>query len=39
MAEETTEAPGTNPKTITTKEVVEFSVEELKAENEKLKRN
>ena len=37
MAEETPEAPGTNPKTITTKEVVEFSVEELKAENEKLK--
>ena len=38
MAEE---APGTNPKTITTKEVVEFSAEEelknLKAENEKLK--
>ena len=38
MAEETPEAPGTNPKTITTKEVVEFSVEELKAENEKLKK-
>ena len=40
MSEETTE-PGTNPKTITTKEVVEFSAEEelekLKAENEKLK--
>ena len=40
MAEEVTE-PGTNPKTITTKEVVEFSAEEelenLKAENEKLK--
>ena len=38
MAEE---APGTNPKTITTKEVKEFSAEEqlenLKAENEKLK--
>ena len=38
MAEE---APSTNPKTITTKEVKEFSVEEelenLKAENEKLK--
>ena len=38
MAEE---APGTTPKTITTKEVVEFSAEEelenLKAENEKLK--
>jgi len=35
------EAPSTNPKTITTKEVVEFSAEEelenLKAENEKLK--
>tara|TARA_R110002020_G_scaffold212120_2_gene418564 strand:+ start:11201 stop:11905 length:705 start_codon:yes stop_codon:yes gene_type:complete len=40
MAEEVTE-PGTNPKTITTKEVKEFSAEEeiekLKAENEKLK--
>ena len=36
MAEEVTE-PSKNPKTITTKEVVEFSVEELKAENEKLK--
>ena len=40
MAEEVTE-PGTNPKTITTKEVVEFSAEDelenLKAENEKLK--
>lgn len=40
MAEEVSE-PGTNPKTITTKEVVEFSAEEelekLKAENEKLK--
>jgi hypothetical protein len=40
MAEETTE-PSTNPKTITTKEVKEFSAEEelenLKAENEKLK--
>ena len=36
MAEEVTE-PSTNPKTITTKEVVEFSVEELKAENERLK--
>ena len=35
--EMTEETPGTNPKTITTKEVVEFSVEELKAENEKLK--
>jgi len=37
MAEETPEAPSTNPKTITTKEVKEFSIEELKAENEKLK--
>ena len=37
MAEEVTE-PSKNPKTITTKEVVEFSVEELKAENEKLKK-
>ena len=40
MSEET-EARSTNPKTITTKEVVEFSAEEelekLKAENEKLK--
>ena len=36
MAEETT-TPGTNPKTIKTTEVVEFSLEELKAENEKLK--
>jgi len=40
MAEEVTE-PSTNPKTITTKEVKEFSAEEeiekLKAENEKLK--
>jgi hypothetical protein len=40
MAEEVTE-PGKNPKTITTKEVVEFSAEDelenLKAENEKLK--
>jgi hypothetical protein len=39
--EMTEEAPSTNPKTITTKEVKEFSVEEelenLKAENEKLK--
>jgi regulator of replication initiation timing len=37
----TEEAPTTNPKTITTKEVVEFSAEDeltkLKAENEKLK--
>jgi len=37
MAEETPEARSTNPKTITTKEVKEFSIEELKAENEKLK--
>ena len=41
MTEETPEARSTNPKTITTKEVVEFSAEEqlenLKAENEKLK--
>jgi hypothetical protein len=36
-SEEMTEEPSKNPKTITTKEVVEFSVEELKAENEKLK--
>ena len=40
MAEEVSE-PGKNPKTITTKEVVEFSAEDelenLKAENEKLK--
>ena len=39
MTEEVTE-PGTNPKTITTKEVKEFSAEEveaIKAENEKLK--
>ena len=36
MTEETT-TPGTNPKTIKTTEVVEFSLEELKAENEKLK--
>jgi regulator of replication initiation timing len=39
MTEETVE-PSKNPKTITTKEVVEFSVEEveaIKAENEKLK--
>jgi len=40
MAEETVE-PSTNPKTITTKEVVEFSAEDeleiLKSENEKLK--
>jgi hypothetical protein len=40
MTEETVE-PSANPKTITTKEVVEFSAEEelekLKVENEKLK--
>ena len=40
MAEEVSE-PSTNPKTITTKEIVEFSAEDelasLKAENEKLK--
>jgi len=36
MAEEVVE-PSKNPKTITTKEVKEFSLEELKAENEKLK--
>jgi len=32
-----TEERSTSPKTITTKEVVEFSMDELKAENEKLK--
>ena len=37
VEEMTEEAPSTNPKTITTKEVKEFSIEELKAENEKLK--
>ena len=36
LAEETVE-PSTNPKSIKTTEVVEFSVEELKAENDKLK--
>jgi len=36
MAEEVTE-PSTNPKSIKTTEVKEFSIEELKAENEKLK--
>jgi hypothetical protein len=36
MAEEVTE-PSVNPKSIKTTEVKEFSVEELKAENEKLK--
>ena len=36
MSEET-EEPSTNPKSIKTTEVVEFSVEELKAENDKLK--
>jgi len=36
MAEEVV-APSKNPKTITTKEVKEFSIKELKAENERLK--
>ena len=36
MSEET-EEPSTSPKSIKTTEVVEFSVEELKAENERLK--
>ena len=36
MAEEVIE-PSTNPKTIKTTEVVEFSVEDIKAENERLK--
>jgi len=36
MSEETVE-PSTNPKSIKTTEVVEFSIEELKAENDKLK--
>lgn len=36
MAEEVV-APSTNPKSIKTTEVVEFSVEDLKAENERLK--
>ena len=36
MAEEVVE-PSTNPKSIKTTEVVEFSVEDLKAENERLK--
>jgi len=36
LAEETVE-PSTNPKSIKTTEVVEFSIEELKAENERLK--
>ena len=36
MAEEVTE-PSVNPKSIKTTEVKEFSIEELKAENEKLK--
>ena len=35
--EELTEERGTNPKSIKTTEVVEFSIEELKAENERLK--
>ena len=34
---EVTEEPSTNPKSIKTTEVVEFSVEDLKAENERLK--
>ncbi len=37
MAEETPEEVSDKPKTIKTTEVVEFSVDELKAENEKLK--
>jgi len=39
LTEETEEVtePSTNPKSIKTTEVVEFSIEELKAENEKLK--
>ena len=37
VEEMTEEAPTTNPKSIKTTEVKEFSVEELKAENEKLK--
>jgi hypothetical protein len=36
MSEET-EEPSTNPKSIKTTEVVEFSIEDLKAENERLK--
>ena len=36
MSDETVE-PSTNPKSIKTTEVVEFSIEELKAENERLK--
>jgi hypothetical protein len=36
LTEEVTE-PSTNPKSIKTTEVVEFSIEELKAENERLK--
>ena len=36
LTEEVTE-PSTNPKSIKTTEVVEFSIEELKAENDKLK--
>jgi hypothetical protein len=36
-SEEMAEEPSDKPKTITTKEVKEFSVEELKAENKKLK--
>ena len=37
VEEMTEEAPATNPKSIKTTEVKEFSLEELKAENEKLK--
>jgi hypothetical protein len=37
VEEMTEEAPTTNPKSIKTTEVKEFSIEELKAENEKLK--
>ena len=36
VEEEEMSAPSTNPKTIKTTEVVEFSLEELKAENERL---
>ena len=37
VEEMTEEAPTTNPKSIKTTEIKEFSIEELKAENEKLK--
>jgi hypothetical protein len=37
VEEEEMSAPSTNPKSIKTTEVVEFSLEELKAENERLK--